>query len=96
MQDILSFIASFQKFDVHGDVKALFTEGKCYWFAKILQERFGGSIIYDPIEGHFSCRVAEAYYDITGPIIPQEVVEWETYEQVDSSHYRRIVRDCIQ
>lgn len=74
----------------------LFSCGKCYWFAYILKGRFPHlDICYDPVEGHFFCFDGKKGYDITGSFTPTKYVKWDTYEQIDNSHYKRIVRDCM-
>jgi hypothetical protein len=55
-----------------------FTGGCCYWFAVILQHRFGGMIMYDAVKGHFACRIGDSVYDIRG-----DVTEKGTYEEWD-------------
>lgn len=80
--------------------------GNCYYFAKILQERFGGELYYDLVDGHFLLMLNGRYYDWSGlrrrercmddfsrPV--SNVVKWEGYEKIDPLHYNRIVRDVI-
>ena len=45
--EVVRFI---QRFNGAEDV---FLHGCCYWFAWILQQRFGAEILYEPVEGHF-------------------------------------------
>lgn len=50
--DIEKFIAKFN--EGNQDIINFFMNGKCYWFAKVLQERFdSGNILYNEIDGHF-------------------------------------------
>ena len=44
---ILDFISHFK------DAQDTFLYGCCYWFAFILNERFGGTTMYLPVENHF-------------------------------------------
>lgn len=47
--------------------EAKWTEGNCYYFAKILEIRFpGGKIMYEPVEGHFLYLYKGKYYDHGG------------------------------
>lgn len=46
-QEIIEFIQHFR------DAENTFLHGCCYWFAKILHDRFGLFIVYEPVEGHF-------------------------------------------
>lgn len=114
-KEILSFI---KHFTIHGpDVIDCFSNGNCYWFARILAQRFHGSVYYNPKENHFCARLGNDLFDITGKIkssyFPyyndneiwrinslnenKEVdwIPWKYYHYTDSSHSRRIRRDCI-
>ena len=76
--------------------------GNCYFFAKILQSRFMGTIVYDPIDGHFLFKsINNNYYDWSGlRMYTKEQIakfkNWEDYILVDMQHYLRIRRDCIE
>ena len=56
MNEIEDFISHF-----HG-AEDTFLHGCCYWFARILEQRFiathACTILYEPIEGHFVARLA--------------------------------------
>lgn len=71
--------------------------GNCYYFSLILKDRFpDGIIYYDVIDGHFIFRYQECYYDWSGEIHPDGyLVEWDKFEQYDSSQKQVIIRDCI-
>ena len=92
---ILGFIDRFTQKGTDKEVIRVFTQGCCYWFARILLDRFPmGHIVYDPVENHFACRISGQIYDITGIVAnPERFVLWETYP--DPIERRRIVRDCI-
>lgn len=65
-KQILFFIKHFTD---HGpDVIDCFSNGNCYWFARILTQRFHGSVYYNPKENHFCARIGSDLYDITGKI----------------------------
>lgn len=74
--------------------------GNCYFFAKILESAFFGSIVYDPINGHFLfTQDGEIYYDWAGAHTydkdySSKFEDWRTYKYKDPSHYARIVYDC--
>lgn len=59
---ILRFINLF------GDTREVFLNGMCYWFAYILQARFGGETFYDQLDGHFVQKIAERLYDASGDV----------------------------
>lgn len=86
---IMRFISNF-----HG-AEDVFLNGCCYWFALILQARFGGTIFYDPIRNHFVCRIGERFYDVSGETHSEEYCNWEMFSLVDYREYQRIIRDCI-
>ena len=90
-------------------IEEFFMNGCCYWFAKILKDRFPqGIILYDLKNNHFlfyggnSINIKEnGVFDIRGEvteaylpwILQGAVVEWDKYN--DSAHKARIQRDCI-
>lgn len=94
-EEILSFISEFAK------ARETFMTGCCYWFARILQERFcGGEILYDYKYNHFMVQLGDQIYDAQGDVTEKymgspDLVLWSEYQQIDPSHYKRIVRDCI-
>lgn len=88
---ICEFISEFKKFD---SVEETFLNGFCYYFALILQHRFGGEVLYDPIVGHFVVRIGNAYYDITGDVTAQYQNAILYNKEVWSTH-RPIVEGCI-
>lgn len=94
---VLDFINSFK--EKHPlEIEDVFSNGYCYWFAKILDERFmpKSQIYYLPIRNHFITKIEDKFYDITGEIIPdEEPYEWTTYKIFDCLEYERIRRDCI-
>ena len=72
--------------------------GNCYWFAKILKDRFEDlEIYYEPVRGHFMSGDGNHFYDYTGllteldsnPILLSEIAKSEP------NMYRRLVEDCV-
>lgn len=92
---ILDFIAQFRELGAEN----CFSNGMCYWFARILQDRFGGLITYDLVENHFGFKEiidTEKVYDITGDVTNKyNWVLWIDYQIQDPIHSSRIIRDCI-
>lgn len=64
--EVIEFIDKIRAYDMHGVLENFFTSGYCYYFASILQERFGGEIVYDPVIGHFYFLKDDIYYDYNG------------------------------
>ena len=93
---ILAFINNFKKSNPQAIEKA-FTEGNCYWFAKILEERFGGVILYNPVENHFAWvdENHKGTYDITGQIKGEGFSPWDFYYEWDPSEDTRIEKQCV-
>ena len=93
-ETVLDFISNFR------DTQETFLNGCCFWFAFILQERFGGTMMYLPVENHFVQAIGKRLYDVSGDVTPKylcsQIIPWETIEQYDSSLYRKLVRDCIK
>ena len=93
MNEIERFIKRFHSSD---DITDVFTTGCCFWFAKILCERFfeqGAYVVYDEIEGHFGAKIGNKVYDITGDVT--EKYTWTEWSDVDEARRDRIRRDCI-
>lgn len=55
MEEILDFIKHFS------NAQTTFLHGCCYWFTRILTERFGKShyvsVLYEPVDGHFVTQI---------------------------------------
>lgn len=89
-QDILKFIKGFK------EVKDFFLYGYCYWFAKILEDHFGGIICYLPVQNHFVTRIKNVYYDANGKFTPdEEVFVWSTFQYKYPHESQSIIRGCI-
>ena len=96
MDEVVSFIDHFQNL---GTID-IFTNGCCYWFAKILEERFEGSIMYNPVDNHFATLIDTHLYDILGEIpgdirIDDNWYFWDEYEKLDPLETGRIYKYCI-
>ena len=95
-EDIKNFIG---RFNVSGDVEKVFTNGCCYWFAKILADRFeqyNPTIVYDAVSNHFATKIGDKVYDITGDVTDACETYWEDWASYpDFSHKSRIIADCI-
>lgn len=91
MDEVTEFIQRRFKLDCN------WTSGNCYYFAKILKDRFPeGVIFYDVTDGHFIFLYGNKYYDWTGCITPiGHLVEWNKFEKYDCLQKERIIRDCI-
>ena len=80
------------------DVKSVFLDGCCYWFAFILRHRFfteDSEIMYDPVANHFGTRIEDEIYDITGDVTNKyQWMPWFDFD--DELHRHRIIRDCIK
>lgn len=90
--DVLSFIKIFRRYS---DSVELFTNCACYWFAKILNERFPSSyIVYNPEDVHFATWIDGDVYDITGILdsVNDPWFDWEQYKEdaIDSDEIERL------
>lgn len=93
--DIDHFI---KRFHLSNDVTEVFTSGCCYWFSKILFERFymsrGAEMMYDEVLNHFGTRICGRVYDITGDVTDK--YNWKLWSEVGDELLRaRIIRDCV-
>lgn len=78
------------------NTNANWLNGNCYWFAKILTDRFNYlDIFYDPIVGHFVAGVDDIYYDYTGQVNPEKVYKLSYIKDNEPNWYQRILKDCI-
>ena len=98
--DVIQFINRFTDNGRRTEVIDAFTSGCCYWFARILRERFicyyPSIIVYAQIDNHFGCRIGGEVYDITGIVTNQR--SWEPWKDVvmsDENLASYIARDCI-
>ena len=100
IDDVMYFINQFKK--IHpSEIEDVFSNGYCYYFATILNERFyqGGTIMYIPIYNHFCYSIYGKLYDIKGEIKDPEMIKlaepWDSYKKQDELEAKRIFRDCI-
>lgn len=89
-ETVLKFINEFKS------AIKLFTEGKCYWFAVILKERFGGKLYYNPIMNHWACLIEDDLYDATGLIDSTGFYVWPDCVIEDELLYQRLIDQCIE
>lgn len=91
--EVLWFINAFS------GARATFLHGCCYWFGRILQERFGGRLLYCPVEGHFVTEIGSRLYDVTGDVTAAYAdavrLDWVEMASQEPLQYARIVRDCV-
>ena len=92
---VLEFIRHFK------GAEETFLCGCCYWFAFILQERFGGTMMYEPVKNHFVQEIGGRFYDASGDVTDtyknsEYLMFWSDMEQYDPLLYQRLVRDCIR
>ena len=72
------------------------TNGNCYWFARILQGRFpGGVIVHEPIVGHFLYLYNGIYYDWTGKYTGDVSKATDFTEEIGSGWFHSLVKNCI-
>lgn len=90
--EVTRFIARFNP----EETRYTFTNGCCYWFAKILEQRFDGEICYNPVENHFATKIKRKFYDITGEITDvRDYVSWDCFKMFEPLASGRITRECI-
>lgn len=86
---ILQFIVAFE------EMRDGFLNGKCYWFAKILETEFGGTLYYDDIMNHWATMIDGVLYDASGEISAKGFMLWSEMEAFDKAHYERLKEYCI-
>jgi hypothetical protein len=93
-EEVLDFISTIkEKYPL--EIEDTFSNGLCYWFAKILQIRFGGDIYFDPYHVHFAIIIDNNMYDITGKIerCTSDWFNWEDYKLYNDT--TAIEKSCI-
>lgn len=96
LNNVIRFINNFK--ELHSsEIEDSFLHGNCYFFAKILKDRFRGKICYLPIENHFITLIKGEYYDIRGKLnnIDETIFEWNRYKSFDEFDYKRVKRNWI-
>lgn len=93
---VIQFINNFKGLH-RAEIEDTFLHGNCYYFAKILKDRFRGKICYLPIENHFIACINGQFYDIRGKLdyIDEKIYDWSTYKNFDESDYKRVIKNCI-
>lgn len=93
-EEVLDFISAIKK-KYPLEIEDTFSNGLCYWFAKILEIRFGGDIYFDPYHVHFAIIIDNNMYDITGKIEPHtsDWFNWEDYKLCNDT--TAIEKSCI-
>lgn len=95
---ITAFINNFKSLHVR-EIEDAFMCGNCYWFAHILTSRFGGNIMYMPVDNHFISKIDGRYFDVRGDITRDvenaKMYFWNTYINEDASDYYHVMRDCV-
>lgn len=87
-----------KRFHFSENITQVFSNGCCYWFAKILYDRFapthGARIMYDEVENHFGTEISGRVYDITGDVT--SAYSWIPWDDLwDPLLRSRIIRDCV-
>lgn len=106
MNEVIDFINNFKKLNLV-QIEESFLYGNCYWFARILVDRFtfydywkthSASIMYNFIDNHFFAKIDNRYYDISGEIFPKEgeFDYWNIYAKLDEFVTQEIIKDSIQ
>jgi hypothetical protein len=99
---IEEFISDFKKFGTGKEIEDCFSNGYCYHFAQMLDDRFAlGEVCYIPVSNHFVYHYAGRIYDITGDCTDKyekdDVKLWTLYanKEYGSSHFKSLYETCI-
>jgi len=96
MSKVISFINNFKSLHPSA-IEECFSYGNCYWFAKILADRFGGIIYYDEVDNHFITKIKDTFYDIMGEctIDSSCTYPWSKYILIEPLNASRVYKYCI-
>ena len=73
------------------------TQGNCWYFAKILETRFpGGKIMYEPIDGHFLYLYKGKYYDWNGLYTGDLSHVYDHHIEEGSGFYKELMRATFE
>ena len=105
IKEITTFIENFKRRGDRQKIEEFFLNGCCYWFMRILDERFGrqGQFLYDIKNNHFVYyfpQLNDAVFDIRGYLGSAREQDadykyWDKYVYCDPLHYSRIVDNCV-
>lgn len=96
MIKIERFIENFKKGMDKDKIEEFFLHGNCFHFALIIESIYGGDIVYDPHNQHFSLKRRNVFYDISGKIEePFDFLYWADLEEEESEEYEELKRDCV-
>lgn len=91
--EVLQFIDAIKRRYPY-EIEDTFSNGFCYWFAKILELRFGGIIYFNPVIIHFAILIEGQLFDITGLIeADKNWFNWEDYQSYNDTSI--IYHSCI-
>ena len=93
IHEVLQFIESF-KGRYPYEIEDTFSNGFCYWFAKIMEIRFNGIIYFNPDIVHFAILIGEQLFDINGILdVGDNWFNWEDYQSHNDT--TDIYHNCI-
>lgn len=96
---IMTFIGRFTDNGRREEVIDCFMNGCCYWFARMLSERFrlcSPILMYAPVENHFGTEIFGRVYDITGDVTDKyEWMQWMLYRDMEPGQRKLIREHCI-
>ena len=76
------------------ELEDTFSNGFCYWFAKILEIRFNGTIYYNPDLIHFATLIDSQLFDINGLVHADN--SWFNWDDYSLTHdVEAIYHSCI-
>ena len=77
--------------------KEKWTQGNCFYFAKILETRFpGGKILYEPLAGHFLYKYNNEFYDWTGKYTGDTSRVYDIEIEKGSGFYKELMRATFE
>lgn len=95
MDEILNFIEGF-KMVCPEAIEYVFSNGYCYWFAKILELRFGGEIYYNPMFDHFATLINNRFFDINGQVTKESSwISWNEYIITHKENAEEVYFSCV-
>ena len=79
------------------EIKDVFSNGYCFWFAIILRERFHGEIWFNSSLVHFATCIEDRLFDVNGMI--DDTYGWMPWTEFqERNHYeaQQVIRTVIK
>ncbi len=98
MDKVDEFIYNIKSGERYKEIEELFLQGGCYYFAKLLANKFYGEVWYLPVDNHFVTLIDGTLYDIGGKVLKgiEVLYNWDYYQRIEPEDAKRVTKNCIE